>query len=303
MRLLRLAAALLALAVLAGCTAAAPEPAACGLRRWTVAQLIARDNLLLVPVWIDTKPSVLLLDTGAQRTILTEAAVRRLHLRTDPLHITHTAGIGGGSSDFDVWAGSFMLGPANVPIERLAVGHFHLRDLGGITPDGLLGSDILSQFDLDLDPKAGRITLYRGLPCGPARPLWRGPYDSLPEVGRYGDRITVPLAINGVTTRATLDTGAQFTAVDRGFAEQIGANFAADQRIVAHGASPGHISVPAHRFATLRVGTFSVRDPVLPVVSLPKGAGGALLGGDFLAGRRVWLSYPSARVFIATPGG
>jgi hypothetical protein len=55
-----------------------------------------------------------------------------------------------------------------------------------------------------------------------------------------------------------------------------------------------------HRFAELRVGPEATREPVLwvasvrvvPIVDL-------LLGADWLAPRRVWLSFATRQVFVA----
>ena len=264
--------------------------------------VVARENLLFVPAQISGQQVMLLVDTGAERTILTEDAVKRLHLALDPHRISHTVGIGGPSADFDAIPGRFTLGGVKVPVDRLAVGRFTLRKIAGIQPDGLLGADILSQFDIDIDPADHHITLYRGRFCGPAKPLWASnDYEGLPDVGRSQDRLTVPIVLDGITARATLDTGAQFSAIGRDLATRAGvsqASLAADRQIVAHGAAPGTVSVPAHRFQRLQAGNFAVNNPVLPVVTLPRGAGGALLGGDFLAGRRVWLSFPTEHIFI-----
>jgi hypothetical protein len=37
---------------------------------------------------------------------------------------------------------------------------------------------------------------------------------------------------------------------------------------------------------------------VLPVVPMSSGMGDALLGADFLQGRRVWMSFSTQRVFV-----
>jgi hypothetical protein len=39
--------------------------------------------------------------------------------------------------------------------------------------------------------------------------------------------------------------------------------------------------------------------PALPVVPMSSGMGDALIGGDFLRGRRVWVSFSTHRLFLA----
>ena len=59
-----------------------------------------------------------------------------------------------------------------------------------------------------------------------------------------------------------------------------------------------------HRFAELRVGPDTTRDPMLwiarvnvvPIVDM-------LLGADWLRSRRVWLSFATRQVFVAEPRG
>jgi hypothetical protein len=74
----------------------------------------------------------------------------------------------------------------------------------------------------------------------------------------------------------------------------------ADRKVMAHGASPDMVSVPVHRFRELRVGPAVVQNPVLPVVPMTDGMGDALVGADFLTGRRVWLSFATNQMFITS---
>ena len=67
---------------------------------------------------------------------------------------------------------------------------------------------------------------------------------------------------------------------------------------MAHGAAPDQVAVRLHRFRELRVGPTVVHSPTLPVVPMSDGMGDALVGADFLQGRRVWLSFATQRVFV-----
>jgi hypothetical protein len=172
--------------------------------------------------------------------------------------------------------------------------------------DGLLGADVLSAFDVDLDLRDGALTLYRARDCPQAGPPWQEPYLSLGTIGRQRDRLLVPIMLDSAVGVATMDTGAQHTAVSEHLAERAGASpadMANDQQITAHGASAEQISVRLHHFSLLRIGPSSIADPVLPVVPIPEGLGDGLVGDDFLEGRRIWLSYAALRVFITPSGG
>ena len=68
--------------------------------------------------------------------------------------------------------------------------------------------------------------------------------------------------------------------------------------ITAHGAAPQEVRVRLHRFNELRVGPAVVNGPLMPVVPMSFDMGDALIGGDFLRGRRVWLSFSTMRVLV-----
>jgi len=77
----------------------------------------------------------------------------------------------------------------------------------------------------------------------------------------------------------------------------------ADRTIMAHGAAPQAVSVHVHQFHELVVGGEArIEDPALAVVPNDSGIGDALLGGDFLRGRRVWLSFATRRLFVGVGG-
>ena len=56
--------------------------------------------------------------------------------------------------------------------------------------------------------------------------------------------------------------------------------------------------VRIHRFREFRVGPAVMHTPALPVVPKVGGMGDALVGADFLQGRRVWLSFSTQRIFV-----
>ncbi len=269
------------------------------------APLLPAKGVWTVTVAINGHPLRLIVDTGAERTLLPEAVVARLGLPRDARHETRTVGIGGLSITRDARVAQFAIGGTALPVRSVTVASFDLPVVSGTPLDGLLGADVLSAFDVDLDIRDDRLTLYRARECPAAGPPWSGPYLSVGRVERERDRLLIPIVLDGAAGMATLDSGAQHTAVSAAFAARAGVGAAAlgqDRRITAHGASADKLSVPVHRFSLLRIGPATIRDPVLPVLPIPEQLGDGLAGADFLAGRRIWLSYASLRVFV-TPLG
>ena len=172
----------------------------------------------------------------------------------------------------------------------------------GDTADGLLGADILLAFDIDLDlpTAASRSTA----PAATApRPGRRGPspISASPASPRDRDRLLVPFELDGVAGLGVLDTGAQLSSISMRMAERVGlaeGELAGDGTVMAHGAAPDQVAVRIHRFRELRIGSTVMHEPTLPVVPMSDGMGDALVGADFLQGRRVWLSFATSRVFV-----
>ncbi len=199
--------ALFALAFLfgiAGCAADDPygpnTDGVCPLIRASTMPIETHRNMLFVHVTINGEPVKLLVDTGAEKTLLTEATIERLHLPRDYTHATRTYGIGNATAAWDaLLPDGMMLGGVHFPVDRVTVGQFAIADVGGDTADGLLGADILLAFDLDLDLPKQQLTLYRARrQCPDATPPWSQPYIGLSGVATRRDRLMVPFELDGV---------------------------------------------------------------------------------------------------------
>ncbi len=263
--------------------------------------LDVQNKLLVVPVGIGGKWVKLLVDTGAERTALSEEAVNRLGLARDPKNVTRSTGLGGSFTAADATVPGLVLGGVRFPVERVSVAQ--LRFGPGLDADGLLGSDILLAFDLDLDVPNRMLTLYRARQCPEVNPPWREPYERVAGVRALRDRLLVPLELDGVKGMGILDTGAQATTIGPRMAARLGLTaqaLAGDQIVRHHGAGPGMQEARLHRFGLLRIGPAVATGPMLSVLPVDAGVGDALVGEDFIDGRRIWMSFNSREVFIAT---
>jgi len=284
--------------LMAGCAETGSGAQGCALVALAAMPLRLHAGLLLAEAAIAGKPVTLLVDTGAERTTLTEAAAARLGLPHDT-HASRSAGIGGVTASFDVQIPGLVLGGTRFPLERLGVGRFHIN-VAGTELDGLLGADILLAFELDVDTPGHRITIYRLRRCEDAVPPW--PAAEVAGITARRDRMLVPIVLNGISGKAVLDTGAQASAVSEDLAARAGvtkAMLAEDPRIMVHGAAPNPLPVPVHRFDSLFIGAQRISEPRIDVVP-SAGLGDGLIGADFIRGRRLWLAFPTRRLFIAT---
>lgn len=282
-------------------SACAPNPINCDLVVVAKMPLEVRNRLLVVPAGIDGKWVTLLVDTGAERTVLSADTVARLGLARDQKIVTRSTGMGGSYTANDAIIPGLVLGGVRFPIQRVSVGQFQLGP--NLAADGLLGSDVLLAFDLDIDVPDRTLTLYRPRVCPDVQPPWHEPFEEVRGVRAQRDRLLIPLELDGVKGMGILDTGAQATTIGVSMANRLGLTplaMAGDLIVRHHGAGPGSQEARLHRFGLLRIGPAAAHDPVLSVLPVDAGVGDALVGEDFIDGRRIWLSFSNRDVFIAT---
>ena len=288
-----------AVLALAGC--AGPQPGfsgGCPIDPVARVPVHIYSGLPLVDGTIAGKPVRMVLDTGADRTLLSEAAVRRLGLRRDS-RATRSAGIGGSFAAFDAVADSINFGNARVPLSGVVVGDFALG-LQESQVDGLLGADLWRRLDVDLDLPARTATFYRAESCQRREPPWQGPALVIHGLAGPANRLLLPAALDGHGAVAIFDTGAQVSGVSFRLAALTGEPVEPVRDVRVRGAGAGVARLKARRFASFRVGPLLFENPVLPVLPLPQFAD-ALVGEDMLRGCRVWFSFAARQLFLATP--
>jgi len=122
------------------------------------------DNRVFVPVVLnDSVSAVFLLDTGANRTVITPELARRAGVdATTPTARAKARMAGGQEVDMSVVRlGSISVGTARIANTVIAVYGVMVTDPTGkpIPVDGFLGLDFLARFSTTIDPHAGRLIL------------------------------------------------------------------------------------------------------------------------------------------------
>ena len=283
--------------------------AACTVQQRAVVPLTVIQHRLLVPVLVNGVRGTFVLDTGAERSMVTPDAVRRLGLALDAWVGTRMSGIGGIVEHRNADPRSLTLG--GVALRRrtvthdtsLTVGAIPSAEIAGQRIDGLLGRDFLSLFDLLLDPGAGTLALYDVRGCaGPFLP-WTHPYVAIPAQQPMDTAMVLPVTLDGVRLQALLDTGATASMLTARGMVRLGltpARVARDAASQARGVGPQPARMWQHRFARMQVGAEQTQSPLLwvaairvvPFVDM-------LLGEDWLARHRVWISFATSQVFVA----
>ena len=268
-------------------------------------------GIIALPIEINGIAATFKLDTGAQRSVVTEAAIHRLGLARDEWVGTTLSGVGGIVRRANADPRSLSLG--GVPLVRrtlnhdtsLTVGILPAARPGNLVIDGLLGRDFLSAFDLDLDMPGHRLALYQVSGCSGHFLPWTDPYTVVPVTLPLGDAVIVPLEVDGKPLRAMLDTGASASLLAAPGIYRLGLNqttLAQDPTAQVSGLGPRLSTAHQHQFHSLRIGNQTIESPVFwvePVRLTP--FVDMLLGVDWLAGRRVWISFATKQLFTATP--
>ena len=296
MRLLPLFALLFALV---GCAPAAVT--SCDVVRIAETPIEIRNNLLVTRIGINGQWVTLLVDTGAQRSLLTEDAARRLNVGRDATMVRSSGGVGGSSRSADAVIDGMVIGGVRFPVTRISVS----RLSNSMPVDGLLGADVLLAFDLDIDVPNGVLSLYRVRHCPVANPPWAEPAVQIGGITAVRDWMMVPLTIDGVTGMAVLDTGAQVTAIGPPMVRRLNLSerdFVNDPTMEVRGVGDGAARVRLHMFKSVQLGPIAAPNVRIPVLPVDIGSVDGLIGQDFLHNRRLWMSFPTRRLFISQRG-
>jgi hypothetical protein len=285
--------------------------AACVVDNVATIPLQLTGGAITVPVEVNGVTGTFILDTGAQRSVVTQEAVQHLGLARDPWVGTTMSGVGGIERRPNANPRSLSLGGVKLARHTLnhdtslTVGILPRTRAGNLTIDGLLGRDFLSRLDLDLDLPSRRLTLYHVQGCAGRFLPWGGNYASIPVATPAEDALVVAVTLDATPLHALLDTGAGASLLAAPGMYRMGmqaAKLDSDPGEQISGLGPRMVTMRRHTFHDLQVGGQSIDAPAIwvapvrltPIVDM-------LLGADWLAARRVWISYATRQLFVAQP--
>ena len=282
--------------------------AAQGCRPQPQAQTLLRDDdgFISLPLLIAGQPTSMLVDTGSDAGLFTNLGATKLGLARDGARQTVMQGTGGIGRTVpnvrypDLVIGGLRLGGGSMPMGGLP-------GMPVVTPPvaGLLGADVLSQFDVEFDLPPRRITLWSVAGSSPActrPPAWKGSFDTIPLI-RQGNRFTLTATLDGKSISVLIDTGARSRILSRQAAIRIGVDperLEGDPGGITAGVDLHDVDYHWHRFASLVIGGETQLRPVLTVAPLDE-AVDLLLGADWFAERDVWISYSTNQMFVRPP--
>jgi predicted aspartyl protease len=227
---------------------------------------VTANNRILIPVSIDDKPSLLMVDTGSPLGVLDAAAADRLNIKA-----YSTARARG--PEFLEESGERVREFATVP--SLKIGpeeavriQFLVDKFDGDFPSGFagtLGSEVLVNFDVDVDFSANKFNLFSQDHCPGKVVYWAKSYtDADARIDKHGD-IAVTMSLDGRDVDAIVETGASVTTLNATDAKQI---FGIDAE--SPGAEPVRSGdVPGafrYRFKSLTLSGIAMPNPTILVL-------------------------------------
>src|SRR6266404_3574203 len=274
----------------------------CGTAQLGQTTVATLRNAPIVTLLANGMPVTMLLDTGAETTIMTPGVAKRLGAQRPQVEFDRQLrGVAGSLQTTEVELQSFAIGGVAIPWRRVRVAPINVASVFSGPLDGVLGADSLNSFDIDLDLPNNRITLYSKQTCPDAAPAWTEPYVTIAAGRSKGDHLFFPVWLDGHKISAFVDTGSQSTVLSTNAALALGVTpglLAQDRAAVLRGAAAEQLSARVHRFARLEIGAEPIHNPEIMVADLRLGDADLVLGIDLLRPRRIWLSYGSQKIFL-----
>jgi predicted aspartyl protease len=278
----------------------------CGTIRLGETTVATLQNAPIITLFANGAAVTLLLDTGAQTTVLAPDAAERVGARPPRVEFPREMqGIAGSLRTSEVELQSFTMGGVAMPWRRVRVAPLYVTSAFSVRLDGVLGADTLSSFDIDIDLSGRRLVFYQKQTCATAAPAWIGPYSRISARRSLNDHLCFAVQLEGRSIAAFIDTGAQFSVVSKKAAAALGITdpvLAHDPAMTVHGAAAEQLDGHIHQFSQLAIGTEVIRDPEIGVTDLRLGDADLVVGVDFLQSRRVWMSYGSQQIFLSRRG-
>ncbi len=290
--------------------------AACELQKVAEYPIVMEGYRPLVPGLIDGKPVKFLLDTGSEATVITRVAVKRLGLKSAPLHRAIFYGVGGADYADETTIHEMKLGDATArDVTMFVVGSKDGDE------DGLLGENFLSHADLEMDWAHGAIRFIHPQGCSGDQVVYWGQAYSATALESTGDRpvLEVYVELNGRRLLAEIDSGASRSIVTPTGARRAGFAFNAVSDDSVHGIGGAKVSTAMGLFQSFKIGDETIKNVRLTIGDIfgqdtEVGTGShisapvddfpdMLLGADFLRAHRVYVAHSQGKLYFSYLGG
>lgn len=291
---------------LAGCAAAPEPPAACHVVDVGDLDVTFVNGVPVVPVSLDGHALHMLVDTGAEASVITPATARVLHIAQDEEVTASGTGVNGSVAAAVTLSQSLSFGRVNVGDESFLVAALgdDAAHPGAMAVDGLLGSDILRQFAIALDFPEHKMMLLQPGTCAEVLPPWLGRYSTLKFTRATSGSPIIPIRIDGQVFYTIVDTGDYATAINTPALDKAGVVPEAGSRnIQAQSYGLGGLSGDDRVLTFARVSIGAESFAHAPVQAMNSGffaeeRADGLLGEDYLRTHRVFIDNAADKIYL-----
>lgn len=230
---------------------------------------------ITLDVTIDDRPAKLALDTGSGLSFLFQGFVDRFDL---PQHDTQdfAYGLTGKPIHKIVQVEHMTLGRGAISNGVFGVANIP-SDGTDRQPVGIFGAGYLANFDVELDPTAGRVNLFDPKHCPGHVVYWAKEYFRLPVHFGDGKRLETEVTLDGRPVRAMIDTGAGVTTLRLAVARSLFGidqpDAAAGRQLTLQGLEGAPLDTFPHVFHTLTLGGITLNDTKVIIADINSGRG------------------------------
>ncbi len=244
----------------------------------------------------------MLVDTGAHRTFVLLRSTEVLGIPARALPSSRSfVGLGGLTQQgYSAYFSEFSIGSSRSVSAWFPV-------MPGLASSGfgaILGVDYLLQADLEIDLGARRMQFNRLGKCSKTAHLVAGASVLDMETDPYIDTPLFYVKVNGIPTRAIIDTGAPSTAIRAGAARRAGiapAMPGAEKLTAITGIGEGSLSAWGVTVAEMQIGDDTFKDLKITLFDSKEDdheGSELILGVDFLRSYRVLFSSSQRRIYL-----
>jgi len=222
----------------------------CQLKQYASLDLIADDNQILVPVTLAGQPGgYFILDFDAVTSGIAESASDALHLKRSFVKSNVRLNIDGTDIREQVFAPA-QLGAIKGDVVMGVIPGFHRDDIRIV---GVIGTDLLGKFDVDLDIAHKKLNLFSPDHCKGQVVYWThtAAVAAVPLITKGLETFAIPMQLDGKDIQATFSASAKPLLNGRIARENYGIDITPD----ANG------NLPTHRFKTISVDGLTITNP------------------------------------------
>lgn len=282
--------------------------ATCSLTKVTDLHVtVTPDDQILIDGSIKGQPAKFQIATGTYATLFDAAVFSHFDISTagDQRRLAGAGGEVGAVSRTipDIKFGSFAGDNLHWTIME---SHF--------LPDGVygvVGGDVLTSFDLDIDLPHNTIGLFKHNSC-PSEPVYWSQTFSEADLVIRDNRPLIMIELNGTPVEAVLDTGSPRSSVTTTFTHRLGLE-ETSQGMIPAGTSSSldrhPVNLYTYRFAELHVGDEVIKNPLLlvdkriPLKADRDPRSDASIGVDFIKNHHIYLAPKDRKMYFTYNGG